>query len=419
MHFRLKIPQKSNFINLSLEFSRLEIRRFWGPVMRYSQLIESAGRVQTPAPRESGRSGFRAKAVLCVLAIITGCGAADAGTPVRLNVVGGLDSVSQYKDFEAPFWREEIAKRSQGTIVATIRPFNRSGLPGSEMLQLLKTGVVTFGTALVSKLAADEPELSALDLPGLNPDITTLRRTAAAFRPFIEMRLRQRYNAKLLGIYTYPAQVLFCAKPLSGLDDLAGRRVRTSSVSQAELMAGLGASPIVISFSDVVPSISRKVVDCAITGTKSGNEIGLSKVTTHVHATAINWGISIFAVNLSVWEGLPEASRKTILEAVSDLEQRIWAGADRETANGLACNIGQATCVGGSRDSMRLVPTMARDHFIRRKMLIETVLPKWLARCGAGCVDIWNTFLATEVGIRIESGGRIVERTPSSRLVAR
>ena len=62
---------------------------------------------------------------------------------------------------------------------------------------------------------------------------------------------------------------------------------------------------MVIPFADILPSIRSGVVECAITGTLSGWQIGLNDVTSHVHAMAITWGVSLFGANRAAWAALP------------------------------------------------------------------------------------------------------------------
>ena len=117
--------------------------------------------------------------------------------------------------------------------------------------------------------------------------------------------LREKFGIELLAIYTYPAQVLFCTKPFTGLSDLSGRRVRTSSVGQSEMMTALGAVPALVPFAEIVNATRTGAVDCAITGTLSGNEVGLSNVTSYIYPMAISWGLSFFGANVAAWEALP------------------------------------------------------------------------------------------------------------------
>ena len=327
------------------------------------------------------------------LAFASGSVAAE-NQPIRLQVVGGLAGVTQFTRLEQPFWEHEITERTGGRVIATIIPQDSGGLRGQEMLRLMQLGVVPFGTGLLSVVSAEEPELNAVDLPILNPDMATLRKTVAAFRTHLVNLLRDKWDIELLAIYAYPAQVLFCRSAFGGLDDMAGRRVRTSSVAQSDLMKALGAIPVVVPFADVVDAVRQGVVDCAITGTLSGYEIGLGDVTTHVHSMAISWGLSFFGASTTTWEALPQDVRQQIRTGLAGLEGRIWQQADADTARGLDCNTGAIAC--GRPQARRLVvtPKSEADAARRLNLLSGIILPRWVERCGSACADSWNAYLA-------------------------
>jgi TRAP-type C4-dicarboxylate transport system substrate-binding protein len=319
--------------------------------------------------------------------------------PIQLKIVGGLAAVSQYTKFEEPFWTRDVPQLTAGRVQTEIHPFDRSGLPGQEMLQLMRLGVVPYGTALLDQVAGDEPELNAVDLPLLNPDIMSLRRTVDIYRSHLQQILHQKYGIELLGIYAYPAQILYCAERFTTLKDLAGRKVRTSSVSQSEMMSAVGAIPVVTPFSGIVDAIKKRVVDCAITGTMSGNEIGLSDVTSYIYPMAISWGLSFFGSNELAWNQLPPDIHDVLRGGIRKLELSIWDAADRETANGLACDVGSAKCLGGRISHMILVPVEPGDEVLRRQLLTKIILPKWVQRCGSDCVTAWNETLGPPLGI--------------------
>ncbi|MFN3447077.1 MAG: TRAP transporter substrate-binding protein [Roseococcus sp.] len=319
---------------------------------------------------------------------------------MHLRIMGGLANVSQYLRFEQPFWERRIRELSGGRLTAEIIPFDAAGLRASDVLPLMRLGVAPFANVLLAAAAAEEPEINIADLPTLNPDLGALRRNVAQARPFLAQLLRERYDVELLAIYTYPAQVIFCRRPFAGLSDLAGRRIRTSSVAQSEVMEALGAAPVVIPFAEIVPAIRAGVVECAITGTLSGNAIGLHEVTTHVHALAISWGLSAFGASRGAWEALSEADRALLRGALAELERDIWEGAERETGEGLACNTGQPGCTAGRPGRMTLVPVSAADSARRERLLRETVLPRWINRCGPECAEVWNKLLAPVTGVR-------------------
>jgi TRAP-type C4-dicarboxylate transport system substrate-binding protein len=329
-------------------------------------------------------------------------GARAADDPIQLKVVGGLAGVSQYTRFEEPFWTQRVPQLTDGRIRPEIHPFDRSGLPGNEMLRLMQLGVVSYGTALLALVSGDEPELNAVDLPALNPDIASLRRTVELYRSNLHRILQQKYGIELLAIYAYPAQVLYCNSSFKSLNDLAGRKIRTSSVGQSEMMSGLGAIPTVLPFSEIVNAAKTHVVDCAITGTMSGGEIGLPNVMSYISPLAISWGVSFFGANKAAWERLPGDLRAALRDGIESLEQSIWMAADQETAEGLACNTGADGCKGRKTFRMNLVPSTPDDENLRRQLLIRSILPRWMQRCGKSCVSAWNGTLGPALNIRIE-----------------
>ncbi|MFZ1608448.1 TRAP transporter substrate-binding protein [Candidatus Aalborgicola defluviihabitans] len=334
---------------------------------------------------------FRLAALCCSLWVV----AASAQTPLapapyKLRVVGGLAGVSQFTRWEEPFWSRELLRLSGGRFSADIVPFDRAGVPGVEMLSLLQLGVVPFGTTLMSALSAQYPQYTAPDLAGLNPDIASLRQSLSVFRPYLEKALRDQHGVEMLAVYTYPAQVLFCKKPLASLADLAGRRIRVSSVGQADFIGALGAVPVNTAFGELVSNLQSGNVECAITGTMSGNSLGLPAMTNYVYAMPLTWGLAVFGANRAAWEALPPELRALLRKELPKLEASIWEEAARDTAEGFACNSGASDCKVGQKGRMVVVPVSAQDERRRQEVFKTTVLPRWLKRCGGRCDDIWN-----------------------------
>lgn len=312
----------------------------------------------------------------------------QATEPITLKVVGGLAGVRQFTGFEQPFWEHEIEVISAGRIKATIHAFDRSGIRGQDMLQLMKMGVVPFGTAILSIAGSDTPELQGVDLPGINPDYNSLRHTIESYRPRLKTILRDVYNVELLGLYAYPAQVMFCARPFTGLHAIGGLKIRTSSIAQSDMVTALGAMPVMTPFSEIVDALRRKSVDCAITGILSGHEIGLSEVTTHVHAQAISWGVSAFGANRVAWEHLPPDARESITVGVRMLEDKIMRAAEADTQQGFACSRGLTGCQVAKARPQVIVAAQGESDSVDARIVRDTVLPQWIDRCGEACETI-------------------------------
>ena len=348
------------------------------------------------------RSFAAGLATLLTLLLLTPApAAAQADTVERLRIVGGLGRLHQFTRHERPFWTETLPRLTGGRARAEIVAFDEAGLRGSEMLRLIQVGAVPIGTALLALVAAVDPTLGAPDLAGLNPDMATLREHLVAFRPYLVQRLRERWGIETLAVFVYPAQVTFCAKPFAGLSDLAGRRIRSSNTAQSDLIEALGAVPVQTAFGHIVPGLRKGDIECAITGTMSGNTIGLHEVTTHVHTMSANWGLAVVGANAAVWASLSLGLREVLQRELPRLERAVWDDAERETGEGLACNSGAAGCVSGRKGQMTVVPATPAEVGRWRQIFVATVLPRWLRRCGPDCTGVWNETMGPVTGIQL------------------
>lgn len=338
--------------------------------------------------------------LLCSLLLLgSGATSAQPAPTQKLRIVGGLASVNQYTRHEEPFWSKELSRLSAGKFSADIVPFDRAGVPGGDMLRLIQLGVVPFGTALMNSLSAQYPQYSAPDLAGLNPDMASLRKSVAAFRPYLEQEMRERHGIEALALYVYPAQVVFCKKPITSLADLAGRRIRVSSATQSDFLGALGAIPVLTGFAQVMANQANGNTECAVTGTMSGNTLGLHEVTTHIHTLPVTWGLAIFGANQAAWRALPPDLQTLLRRELPKLEAAIWLESERETAEGLACNKGAPNCGSSRMGHMIEVPLSTQDERRRQEIFTTTVLSRWIQRCNARCSEVWNQTIGPARGI--------------------
>jgi TRAP-type C4-dicarboxylate transport system substrate-binding protein len=317
----------------------------------------------------------------------------------QLKIVGGLSNLTAYNDYEKPFWTKTVPERSKGQITAEIKGFNDMGLKGPELLRLMSQGVIDFGTATLSYFASDNPINEAIDLAGLAPDVKTARSETEAFEPVYAKLYGEGSSVKLLGISPYPAQVLFCNADVNSLADLKGKKVRTSSRTQADFVQALGGASVTLAFGEVVPALQNKVVDCAITGSLSGYSAKWYEVSTHLFALPINWNQQIHAVNQKAWDKLDPKVRDFLQTNIKTLVNDIWDAAARQTQEGYDCNTGAAGCPNPVRGKMKLVQPTDADRALLKKLLQEQILPKWAARCSDSCVASFNDTVGKQLGL--------------------
>ena len=339
----------------------------------------------------------RLLASVAVLGLLAAPALAQDLPKTELKVVGTWSNLSLYKNFEKPFWEQDITSASNGAITATVQGFNEMGLKGPEIVRLMEQGVIDFGATILGYLAADDPRNEAIDLAGLSPDANTARRVSEAYKPTLAKLYDEEYDIKLLSIWPYSAQVMFCNRPLTSLADLKGAKVRTANRTLAEFMEAVGAEGVTMAFSEVVPAMQQGVIDCGITGSLSGYSAKWNEVATHLYALPVGWSQVILAVSNSKWNTLDPKAQEFILDQLATLEDKIWRNAEFETEQGIACTTG-GECSFGPSASMTLVPVSFEDEIMIKEVLRNTVLPKWAERCGEECAKQWSE----EVGFIVD-----------------
>lgn len=342
------------------------------------------------------RLGSKALATALVLGTIGV--AAHAQSKMALQVVGNLGITTQYKELEEPFWSQKIPAATGGRITASIKPWNEMGLKGPEVFRLLGQGVFDVGTSQLGFVAGDNAINDATDLAGVSPDIETFWKVTQAFRPNLERHYEQQLKVKTLGMFSFQAQVLFCRNELKGLADLKGRKIRTSGASQADFVSYFGASGVNMAFGEVQQSLQNGVIDCAITGTLGGYKAKWFDGAKYLYALPINFGAGMSAMNMTTWRKLDAATQKTIQAEFAKQEKAVYDQNVRENDLGISCNTG-GQCSEGPAANMILVKPTDADRELRRKALLEQVLPRWAARCGAACVKSWNDSVGKVVGL--------------------
>lgn len=335
--------------------------------------------------------------------------------PFHLRIVGGFSTVYELGQQDRTDWTQSLSERTAGRVSAEIVPFDHAGIRKQEFLRLMQLGMLPFGMAPFSPTLASDADLVAPDLAGVAANMDELKRMVAAYRPYLVETLRERYGIHLLALYTYPAQVIFCKQPFRRLGDLAGRRIRIATPSQSDFLQGLGALPVPLAFSDIVSSVKSDNVDCAVTGTMSGNSIGLSDVARYVHSMPLSWGLSLLAANIAAWNAIPSDVRQLLLRELPRIESEMWAEAERQTHEGVACNAGRAGCLTGRKGQVIEVPLSAPDNRLRRRLVESMVLPRWIGRCNVDCVALWNRTLKPVTEIEVLAPMDTVFRTVAPR----
>lgn len=333
-----------------------------------------------------------------VSALAVSASAAWADSPVVLNAVGTWSSLTNYQKHEEPFFNTRLREASDGAIVGKIQSQSGLGLKGFEIMRLVKNGVFDFAFGLPGYVAAENAIFEGADLSSLTQDIDTQRHVSDAYFPTLEAAFAEIYNAKLLMLYPFPSQTLWCNGAVGGIADLEGKKIRVYSTTLGDFVEGVGGTSVTVAFSEVIPALEKGVVDCAITGTMSAYTAKWNQVATHAYTLRVGWGLAFGAMNMDKWNSLSADQQALLTTEIAALNEAMWAETATEDDVAISCITGGA-CEIGEAGSMTLVEPSEADLALRDKIATDVVLARWAERCGDDCAANWNATVGPILGL--------------------
>lgn len=345
------------------------------------------------------------RSFLLGMILLVTSGFATANDTIIIKGVGTWDYFTNYQKHEGPFWNERIAEVSDGQIVGEIKSHTELGLHGYEIMRLVKNGVFDFAFGLPGYVVQESEIFEGADLSSLVQNIAVQRQVAEAYFPTLELAFAEKYNAKLMMLYPFPSQMIWCNSEIRGIEDLKGKRIRVFLTTLGDFVEGVGAIPVSASFNKVPEALEKGIFDCAITGTMSAYTGKLYKVASYGYTLRVGWGLAFGAMNMNKWNLLNDEQKTLLKNEIAQLTDKMWQETAQEDAVALAC-LAQGPCPIGDVGNMTLVEPSAEDLAVRNKVAMDVILPRWAERCGPECAANWNRTVGRVLDLRAEAKNR-------------
>jgi TRAP-type C4-dicarboxylate transport system substrate-binding protein len=317
-------------------------------------------------------------------------------------VVGTWGNLFNWKEHESRMWQSVLPEASGGKLTANAKPYTELGLSGYEVVKQLELGAYDAVHALTTYTSQDSPPLEGIDLAGVFQDFETYRKALEAYRPVIERELRDKYNAELVMLYTFPSQQLYCKLgdgETGRLAEMQGKKIRTYSTSLADFIEGLGASSVTIAFSEAVPALEKGVATCGTTGTGPAYNAKWYQVTTHDVRVKLGYAATFMAFNGEAWDELKPETQALIKEQAAKVENEIWESIQATDEMAKQCN-STGPCDWGEPGNLIPVEMNEEDNAIIANVVENFVLKRFAERCGRACAEEWNATMGEIAGIK-------------------
>jgi len=267
--------------------------------------------------------GTVAAFAIAVLAL-SACSASASDDDITLSV--NYPVSEQHAATEAfHAFAEEVTERTDGAVTFD-HNYNAALCELPAAIECVGNGTVDIGFAT----HAYTPELSLANLSSTAFLATDLQAAADAHNQLHQesAEYTDEFDDRgvdiLFHLVNMPPLVAL-ADPIESLAELEGMSVRASG-SMASAMEGLGANAVATDPAEIYESVERGVVQGLVLPLDSIVDLRLHEVAPHIYDIGEYVGIyamSAYAINQSVWEGLPEDVQQVMMEVAAEISPTV------------------------------------------------------------------------------------------------
>ncbi|MBM2577843.1 TRAP transporter substrate-binding protein [Jannaschia sp. Os4] len=133
--------------------------------------------------------------------------------------------------------------------------------------------------------------------------------------------LYNQYGMELIGWIVYGQESFASTKPIASIEDLQDWKFRSPPGMETKIFEKLGASPIVMDFTEIFTALETGIIDGAdASGLANNVGLGLYDIAGYANYPGFHSMPSDhLACNKAVWDAMPEHHRAIMLTAVSDI----------------------------------------------------------------------------------------------------
>ncbi len=267
---------------------------------------------------------FLSKAALVGMAMIFTLGeasAADFDLKFQTSDSSGLPNYKLMVE-----WAERVNKMSNGRVAIEMLPVG-SIVKHTETLDAVSAGILDGHMTATGYFSGKDPAFGLLgNTVGAwsDPNEMLLFIEFGGGRELYE-RLLEPYGLQFIGAAATGLESFVSKKPLDGVADLKGLKMRAPEGMVQSVFAAAGASPVSLPTSEVFTSLDKGVIDAAdYTVFSTNHQQGMHKIASHpVYPGFHSMPVLEVSMNKETWDEMPEDLQAIMRVSVRDFARQM------------------------------------------------------------------------------------------------
>lgn len=236
--------------------------------------------------------------------------------PVKLRLASTLP-VGHFITESCDYFKKLVEERSGGRVIIEHYP-SMQLYSDKDLVDVLPRGGVEMANVNYGMWTGLVPEFGILDLVNLidDPEHSYRVQDDPAVKEIIGEKLEEKGNCVLIGWLGMEARGPLTKKPVRKLEDMHGLKLRAHSEYCTHWFKSLGASPVLMSSSEVYQALQRGAIDGVMSGGTSYIARKFYEVANYaIDNHFVGYGPFALLVNKDIWDKLPPDIQEIMIGA--------------------------------------------------------------------------------------------------------
>ena len=230
--------------------------------------------------------------------------------------------------------KEELSEATDGNLTLEIYPSGQLGNP-DEQYSLAANGTADISLAVHGYTAGKFPLTGVSDLPFIST--SSEQGSKILWELYDEFEELQDEHADTTPLWLFagePNQILSAKKEIKTIEDLKGLKVRSPAPIMSKMLEAVGAVPVSMPINDVYESLNKGVIDAAMAGLSTINDMKLYEVVDFISLTNVSTSSMFVVMNTDMYDSLSDANRDAVLDFAKKGAELTGQAMDRATKLG-------------------------------------------------------------------------------------
>ena len=272
---------------------------------------------------------------------------------------------------------KEVQEKTHDQLQITVYSLGELPYKPTEAVSIIRDGFVDAGVLVSDFVAGEIPIFNLTNLPMLITNADEQTQAMKILVPYMERELNKRGLKLLFWRYNSQKSLFGRGTPVTNLEDIKGKKIRTFGSADAQFIKSLGGIPVTMPSTEVSTAMQRGVMDAFIASAFYSVGLRWDELCDWAYLMNITAITSYECANMKSLEKVSEANRKILFDTAAKYHDR-W----REDIIALENKARESMAKDGKK-----MTEMSQEDRRTATEIIKPYWEKWAASVGPDAVE--------------------------------